>query len=129
MKAATAARKIALYDAPGYLDVQRAHAALRLLETIDGGDLPGMDNDTAEWFRSIAKGAIAESLAAAEKKITKGVTAMLAAERAAAAQGQMSTPAQPEKVTNLMDGLKRSIARKAQGGCVMATRSAGRKAR
>lgn len=69
-----AARKIALYDSPGYLEVQRAQAALYLLETIDGDCLPtGTDHDTTEWCRSIAKNAIAESLAAAEKKIAESV--------------------------------------------------------
>jgi hypothetical protein len=65
---------VALYGSPGYFEVQRAHGALRLLETIDGDHLsPGTDHDTTEWFRSIAKDALAESLAAAEKKIAESV--------------------------------------------------------
>jgi hypothetical protein len=70
----TTEQKIALLDAPGFLDISRARAALRLLETIDGDHLPpGTDRDTTEWFRSIAKDAIAASLAAAEQKIAGAV--------------------------------------------------------
>jgi hypothetical protein len=74
-----AARKMALYDAPGFLDVNRARAALWLLEQIDGDHLSfshdGMGaEDLEDWCRGIAKDAMSESLAAAERKIAKAAT-------------------------------------------------------
>ena len=68
-----AARKIALYDSPGYLDVQRAQAALWLLKQIDGDQLTFDSEDREEWCRSICKDAIAASLGAAEQKIADAV--------------------------------------------------------
>ena len=68
-----AARLVALYDSPGYLDVQRARAALWLLEQIDGDHLTFDSEDREDWCRSICKDAIAASLEAAEQEITGGV--------------------------------------------------------
>ena len=75
-----AARLIALYDSPGYLDVQRARAALWLLEQIDGGHLTFSHNAMSaelleDWCRGIVKDAIATSLGAAEQKIVDAVKA------------------------------------------------------
>jgi hypothetical protein len=67
----TAAQKIAILDAPGFLEIQRARAALRLLEVVDGDHLPpGTDSETEAWIRGIAKDTIAENLNTAEKKIS-----------------------------------------------------------
>jgi hypothetical protein len=73
-----AARKIALYDAPGFLEVQRAQAALWLLEQIDGDHLtfshPTMSaKDLEDWVRGTAKDAIAQALGTAEQQITEAV--------------------------------------------------------
>jgi hypothetical protein len=68
-----AARKVALYNAPGYLDVQRARAALWLLEQIDGDHLTFDSEDREDWCRSICKDALAASLGAAEQKIADAV--------------------------------------------------------
>ena len=64
-----AARKIALYGAPGFLDVNRARAALWLLEQIDGDHLVFRHaddqitpDDLQDWCRGIAKDAIREAL-------------------------------------------------------------------
>lgn len=70
-----AAQRLALYQAPGYLEIKRAQAALALLKKIDPDHMnyacPGM---TAEDFedaaRSIAEDALASALTAAEQKIT-----------------------------------------------------------
>ena len=76
-----AARKVALLDAPAYLDVQRAQAALWLLEKIDGDHLSFYDHgamsaaDLEDWCRGICKDAIRASLAAAETAITDAVMA------------------------------------------------------
>jgi len=77
LTAEQAARKMALHDA-GFLDVNRARAALWLLEQIDGYHLTFSHDamsaaDLEDWVRGIAKDAIAESLAAAEKKIAESV--------------------------------------------------------
>ena len=75
-----AARKIALLDAPGFLDVNRARAALWLLEQIDGDHLIFQDRDAMmsaddleDWCRGIVKNAIDASLTAAEGKIRAAV--------------------------------------------------------
>ena len=76
---AEAARTIALYEASGFLDVQRAQAGLWLLEQMDGGHLsfshPAMSaGDLEDWVRGIAKDAVAASLAAAGKQIAAAAT-------------------------------------------------------
>ena len=74
------ARKVALYNSPGFLDVNRARAALWLLEKIDGDHLSFYDKgaamsaeDLEGWVRSIVTDAIGESLTAAEAKIRAAV--------------------------------------------------------
>jgi len=73
-----AARKIALYAAPSFLDVSRAQAALWLLEQIDGDHLtfshPALSAaDLEGWVRGIAKDALARALGTAEQQITEAV--------------------------------------------------------
>jgi hypothetical protein len=69
---------VALYDAPGFLDINRARAALWLLEQIDGGYLTFSQNAMSaevlgDWCRGIVKDAISASLAATEEKIAGAV--------------------------------------------------------
>jgi hypothetical protein len=78
MSTEAAARKVALLDSPGYLDILRARAGLWLLRQIDGdlldfghgemsaGELEG-------WTRGIITESIGASLAAAEQKIASAV--------------------------------------------------------
>lgn len=72
-----AARRVALYRAPGFLDVKRAQAATWLLRQMDGQ--MGFDrNDPAEMeledlCRSICHDAIDDSLTKAGAKITAAV--------------------------------------------------------
>lgn len=79
-----AARLVTLYDAPGYLEVQRAQAALWLLGQMD--DHMGFDrSDPAEveredWCRTICRDAIRESLDKAEQKIRAAVESPSTAE-------------------------------------------------
>lgn len=67
---------LALLQAPGYLDIKRAQAALALLQKIDPDYMdfqcPRMSaGDFESWARTIAEDAIRESLAAAEQKIAE----------------------------------------------------------
>jgi len=75
---AEAAAKVALLDAPGYLDVKRAQAALWLLDKLHGDHLPFPhedQDDIEDWCRSIVKDAIRDSLTAAETRIADSVKA------------------------------------------------------
>ena len=70
--------KVALYNAPGFLAIERAKAALALLRKIDplymDFTCAGMtEDDFGEWAQSIAEDAIADSLARAEREIADAV--------------------------------------------------------
>jgi hypothetical protein len=74
-----AARKIALYEAPGFLAVERAQAAEWLLRQLDAGYMDfhhrTMSEDALEgWARTIAEDAIREALATAQQEIADAVS-------------------------------------------------------
>jgi hypothetical protein len=78
-----AARKLAIYEWPGYFEIQRAQAAMWLLEQIDNDHLPFCDLETMDaddlegWVRSIVRDAVTVNQVAVEKKMIEAATAGL----------------------------------------------------